>query len=41
MSLAEGLAFEASLFGLSFSTDDKNEGTAAFLGKRAPEFKGV
>jgi enoyl-CoA hydratase len=41
MSLAEGLAFEASLFGLSFSTADKNEGTAAFLAKRAPQFKGV
>lgn len=41
MSLAEGLSLEASLFGLSFSTADKNEGTAAFLEKRAAQFKGV
>jgi enoyl-CoA hydratase len=41
MSLAEGLAYEASLFGLSFSTADKAEGTSAFLEKRAAQFKGV
>jgi enoyl-CoA hydratase len=40
MSLADGLAFEASLFGISFATADKNEGTSAFLEKRAPQFKG-
>jgi enoyl-CoA hydratase len=40
MSLADGLAFEASLFGISFATSDKNEGTAAFLEKRAAQFKG-
>ena len=41
MSLAEGLAYEAALFGLSFSTADKAEGTSAFLEKRAAQFKGV
>jgi enoyl-CoA hydratase len=40
MSLSEGLAFEAALFGLSFATADKNEGAQAFLEKRAPQFKG-
>ena len=40
MTLAEGLAYEAALFGLCFSTADKNEGTRAFLEKRAPQFKG-
>jgi enoyl-CoA hydratase/carnithine racemase len=37
---AEGLALEASLFGLCAGTDDKKEGTQAFLGKRAPQFQG-
>jgi enoyl-CoA hydratase len=32
---------EASLFGLVASTDDMREGTAAFLEKRKPVFKGV
>ncbi len=41
MTLAEGLAYEAALFGLCFSTADKNEGTSAFLEKRAAQFKGV
>ncbi|HET9784866.1 MAG TPA: enoyl-CoA hydratase-related protein [Terriglobales bacterium] len=40
MSLEEGLAFEASLFALSCSTDDMKEGTRAFLEKRAPQFHG-
>ncbi len=39
-SLAEGLALEASLFGLCAGTEDKNEGTQAFLQKRAPRFQG-
>ena len=37
---AEGLAIEASLFGLCGGTEDKHEGTQAFLQKRAPQFKG-
>ena len=39
-SQAEGLALEASLFGLCASTEDKKEGTAAFLAKRPPQFQG-
>ncbi len=39
--MAAGLAYEAALFGLCFSTADKNEGTHAFLEKRGPQFKGV
>jgi enoyl-CoA hydratase len=41
MPLAEGLAHEASLFGLCFATADRKEGAQAFLEKRAPQFKGV
>jgi enoyl-CoA hydratase len=37
---AEGLLLEASYFGLCAATDDKKEGTAAFLEKRAPRFVG-
>ena len=37
---AEGLALEASFFGLCAGTDDKKEGTAAFLEKRKPQFQG-
>ncbi len=40
MPVAEGLRFEASLFGLAASTDDMREGTRAFLEKRKPVFKG-
>lgn len=36
----EGLALEASFFGLCAGTEDKKEGTAAFLHKRAPQFQG-
>jgi enoyl-CoA hydratase len=38
--LAEGQAYEATLFGLSFGTEDMKEGTAAFLEKRKADFKG-
>lgn len=40
MSLEDGLAFEAALFGLSFGTTDKEEGAKAFLEKRPAQFKG-
>jgi enoyl-CoA hydratase/carnithine racemase len=39
-SQAEGLALEASFFGLCSGTDDKKEGTSAFLEKRPAKFKG-
>ena len=39
-SQSEGLALEASYFGICAATDDKKEGTSAFLEKRAPKFKG-
>jgi enoyl-CoA hydratase len=39
-SQSEGLALEASFFGLCAGTEDKREGTQAFLQKRAPQFKG-
>ncbi len=39
-SAAEGRFVEASLFGLSFATEDMREGTRAFIEKRKPDFKG-
>jgi enoyl-CoA hydratase/carnithine racemase len=36
----EGLSLEASYFGLCAATEDKKEGTAAFLEKRQPQFQG-
>lgn len=40
MSFNEACQLEAALFGLVMATEDKREGTAAFLEKRKPEFKG-
>ena len=40
MTLAEGLYLEAVLFGCACASEDKKEGTAAFLEKRAAQFKG-
>jgi enoyl-CoA hydratase len=40
MPLAEGLAYEATLFGLCASTEDMKEGMKAFLEKRAANFTG-
>jgi len=40
MTLAEGLYLEATLFAVCCSTEDKNEGTRAFLEKRAAQFIG-
>jgi enoyl-CoA hydratase/carnithine racemase len=37
---AEGLALEASFFGLCAATEDKKEGTTAFLEKRKAQFQG-
>ena len=39
-SQTEGLALEASFFGLCAGTEDKQEGTQAFLQKRAAQFEG-
>jgi enoyl-CoA hydratase/carnithine racemase len=40
MSLADGMFLEATLFGLCCATEDKKEGTTAFLEKRPAQFKG-
>src|SRR6059036_115764 len=39
-SQAQGLSLEASLFGICAGTEDKKEGTQAFLQKRAAQFQG-
>lgn len=39
-SLSEGLSLEASYFGLCAGTEDKKEGTEAFLQKRKAAFRG-
>ena len=39
-SMEAGLDFERQAIQLLFATDDKHEGTAAFLEKRKPDFKG-
>jgi enoyl-CoA hydratase len=40
LTQAEGLYLEATLFGVCCATEDKTEGTKAFLEKRAAQFKG-
>jgi len=40
MTLQEGLYLEATLFAVSCATEDKKEGTSAFLEKRAANFAG-
>jgi len=40
MTLPEGLYLEAVLFGICCATEDKEEGTTAFLEKRQAQFKG-
>jgi len=39
-NLDEGLRREVDLFAICFSTEDKEEGVAAFLEKRKPDFRG-
>jgi enoyl-CoA hydratase/carnithine racemase len=40
MTVAEGLYLEAVLFGVSCATEDKKQGTSAFLEKRQAQFQG-
>src|SRR5947209_3825614 len=40
LTLADGLFLEATLFGVCCATEDKKEGTSAFLEKRAANFQG-
>jgi enoyl-CoA hydratase len=40
MTQQEGLYLEATLFAVACSTEDKKEGTSAFLEKRPPSFQG-
>jgi enoyl-CoA hydratase/carnithine racemase len=40
MTLQEGLFLEATLFGICCATEDRKEGTTAFLEKRAANFQG-
>ena len=39
VTLSEGLRYERRLFQSLFATEDQKEGMAAFVAKRAPEFK--
>ena len=39
LTLAEGIRFERRLFHSMFAFDDQSEGMAAFIEKRAPQFK--
>jgi enoyl-CoA hydratase len=41
ITLEEALSYEATAFGLLAATEDKREGTRAFLEKRAANFKGA
>ena len=40
-AIDQGLAFETQGFALAFATEDMREGTAAFLERRKPTFKGA